>query len=553
MFLAFLLLSSAWSYAQYPSEGEEERFTVNQVRGCAPLAVEVISENIPPGNTSPTIYDFNYGGNINDPINPDRDQDYQDTVYAIPGTYKILQILGSEFDSITIEVLEPRPPQVQVFPCINNGVFLEINDDYYDRLRIDYGDGVTVEVLRGSPSTSYRYATPGSYDISVQGIFDNADSDNCAVTDTTITTINTLTVADLNAVTVESATSVRLNYELPNPNVPYRLEVSEAGSTEFDIARYYVGNQEEFVIDDPVLQTDEQSYCFRVVAVNRCDEDQNLPSDVLCSIALRAEAQDRQNQLTWTSEGFADYTVLRDANPITTTSATEYTDTDVVCQQEYQYQVTAESPDGTSASEQIALTAASEATAEAPDSVAVAVAGRQLQVGWPPVPEATQYYVYRGEEEQVPSLYDSVGTADSTFLAGYEDAAVTVGTAYCYQLSYVDECGNESALSEPEVRDHSRAGRGILSERLHAQRRRTQRCIYLPSATGRTHRTANLQPLGRIGLPNQRTGRRLGRPLPGQPRAVGYLYLQSRCRRPTRKPVRTGRTGGSVESIVYRP
>ncbi len=127
----------------YPSE--QGRFTVSQIRGCAPLTVEITSEDIPPGNTNPSIFAFNYGGNINGTINFNRDQDYRDTTYAIPGTYKILWILGSPIDSITIEVLEPRPPQFRVYTCINNSILIERTGSYYDRLQIDLGDGITIE------------------------------------------------------------------------------------------------------------------------------------------------------------------------------------------------------------------------------------------------------------------------------------------------------------------------------------------------------------------------------------------------------------------------
>ena len=443
-----LLRSGADVLAQgYPSE--QGRFTVNQVRGCAPLDVAVLQEDEVQlaGNTSPRIYKFNYDGNLSR-VFVNEDQTSKDTTYAIPGTYKILQVVGDELDSITIEVLEPRPPQFRVYNCINNSIFLEVSEAYYDRLQIDFGDGITMET--SASSIVYPYNVPGEYTITVRGIFDDADSQNCAVADTTISTVTDLTVADLTAVSVESSTSVRISYQLPNPAVSYRLEVAEAGSDDFSLAQYDLDASGEFLLDEPTFRTQEQSYCFRVVAVNRCDETLNLPSETLCSIALQAEVQDLQNQLMWTSEGFTGYNVFRDGGVLTTTSATEYLDTDVVCQQAYQYQLRAESDAGLSTSELVTLTATSNTVPRALDSVGVQVPGQQLRMVWRMLPEATQYYVYRGADGQTPIRYDSLSSQDSVAaLEFYEDIDVAVGVTYCYQLSYVDACGNESELSEP--------------------------------------------------------------------------------------------------------
>ncbi len=421
-FVLTLLRSGADVLAQgYPSE--QGRFTVNQVRGCADLKVEIIQENIPPGNTSPRIYKFNYDGNLSR-VFVNEDQTSKDTTYAIPGTYKILQVVGDELDSITIEVLEPRPPQFQVYNCINNSIYLEVSEAYYDRLQIDFGDGITMETA--ASSIVYPYSVAGEYTVTVRGIFDDASSENCATADTTILTITGLTMADLTAVTVESNTSIRVAYQLPNPNVSYRLEVSEAGSNDFSLAQYDLDTRGEFLLDDPLFRTREQSYCFRVVAVNRCDESLNLPSETLCSIALQAEAQDVQNQLTWQTPGALEYRLFRDGEPLVSTSDSEFLDTDVECQQDYQYQVLSEKADGASTSATITLTATSNTVSPSPDSVQVQITGQPLQVTWRLLSGITTYYVYRGQDEQAAVLYDSV-RAEDVVLRSYEDADVDVG------------------------------------------------------------------------------------------------------------------------------
>ena len=447
-FLLLLLAGSQSVCAQeYPSD--QSRFTVNQIRGCAPLNVAITSENIPPGNTNSSIYAFDYQGKINGTISYNRNQDYQDTTYAIPGTYKILWILGSPVDSITIEVLEPRPPQFRVYTCINNSIYIERTGDYYDRLEVDLGNGIRLDVVN---STSYAYAAPGTYTLTVRGLFDNADSQSCAVADTTITTINTLTTASLSAVTVESGSTVRVDYQLPNPDVSYRLEVAEAGSDDFTRAQYNLNDPEGLLITNPALRFAEQSYCFRIVAVNRCDETLNLASNTICSIALRGEAQDQQNQLTWQNSDFSEYQLLRDGEALTTTSDREWVDTDVVCQQDYQYQVRAQNANGTSTSAPLTLTAISEVVSPAPNLITVQPVETQLELTGQLPSGISNYYVYRSQnQDELPAVpYDSARVEDSVAGFIYQDPNVAVGETYCYQVAYVDNCGNESARSAPE-------------------------------------------------------------------------------------------------------
>ena len=447
-FVLIQLMSSTVASAQRYSS-DQERFTVNQIRGCAPLSVEALEGDIPPGNTSNPIYKFNYDGDRSK-ITFNRDQDQTDTTYEVSGIYKILQIVGDELDSITIEVLEPRPPQFRVFNCINNSVYVEVRDDYYDQLEIDFGDGSPVQVVdTDQPARIHRYAQSDTYPITVQGLFENADSQNCAVADTTISTIDELTTADLTAVSVESNTAVRVRYELPNPNVSYRLEVAEAGVNDFTFAQFDIDSETETRVDDPRLRTREQVYCFRVVAINRCDPTANLPSERVCSISLQVEPRNLQNQLTWQTQGFEEFAVTRDEEPLTRTEDAGYLDTDVACVQTYLYQVSSESDLGTSTSEAIAVEAISVTESPAPDSLEIEVDNTQLSLIWNVPPVLSEYYVYRGSDGEPPTLYETKTLdGDTTLFILYEDEEVAPGVEYCYQLAYRNDCGVESVLSD---------------------------------------------------------------------------------------------------------
>jgi gliding motility-associated-like protein len=181
--------------------------------------------------------------------------------------------------------------------------------------------------------------------------------------------------------------------------------------------------------------------------VNRCDETLNLTSNAICSIALQGEAQDQQNQLTWQNPDFSEYQVRRDGEVLSFTSDREFSDTEVVCQQNYEYRIRAEDANGSSTSAPLTLTTISEVVSPAPDSVAVQPAGTQLQLTWRLPLGIDDYYVYRSVNGQDTLRYDSVRVEELSQSA-YQDANVAVGETYCYQLTYVDDCGNESARSE---------------------------------------------------------------------------------------------------------
>ena len=443
--LSFIALPLA-SQAQNPSV--QSRFEVNHIRGCAPLLVEVTRSVYDTDPNTEPIYKFNFQDF--DRVNLDANQPATgiDTTYTEPGIYEILQIAGTVFDSITIEVLEPRTPQYRVYNCLNNSIFVEINDNYYDQLSINFGDGTVEEVVTTTPSFTHDYATGGEYTVTVQGLFNNAESSDCGRSDTTVTTITTLTLtqADIQLLEVESETQINFTYDLPNVNVSYRIEVAEDESDDFTWATFEVDGAGSGLLDDPRFNTSEHFYCFRIAAVNRCDENQNLYSETLCSIALQGKAQNAQNEINWQSEGFTSYGVYRDDNLLNETSNITYTDTEVECQQIYNYRIVAQSPEGASSSALLPIIAQSNTTSPALDSVNVSVQGTSLVAMWRPVEEVQAYIVRRGTAYDSTSVYDTL-LIDSVTISAYQDEGVTRGEEYCYEISYLDECGNESARS----------------------------------------------------------------------------------------------------------
>ncbi|MFP4091103.1 MAG: gliding motility-associated C-terminal domain-containing protein [Cyclobacteriaceae bacterium] len=424
------------------------------VTGCAPLSVtatNVVNESpLPPFNWNP---DWD-GDETTINVDPNAPQVATFT-YDTPGSYLLLQVLGnrgqdeSSIDTIRIEVLPPTRPTFRVYNCINNSIFIDFsNDTIYDELLINYGDGNSETVAVSAGSISHAYADEDEYSIMVEGVFADGDASNCGTYDTLITTIQDLDIAELDLIRVDSEQEIEIAYTLNDPLVSYRLEVSENGQDDFSFAAFDLNSSSSaYVWNDSRINTEENYYCFRLVALNRCDESLNQYSDTACSIALTAEAENEQNVLDWQSTGYTEYFVNREGSRISTVNNTTFTDTDVICQEEYLYSVTAQANGVTSLSNQISLTAISTNQPPPPSAIDASLRGRNAEVSWSGAPDAAKYYIYRSRDGADPVRYDSL-LSSATVTYNYVDQdQLQVEVEYCYQFSYLDDCGNESALS----------------------------------------------------------------------------------------------------------
>ena len=447
-FYIFLLLWGVINIAnaQVTESGPAGNFAVDKIRGCAPLTV-TFTDLSDPLVGGPRVYNFDYSPGDRIPVNPTTDTD---TTYAIPGSYLIIQVLGSQIDSVRIEVLEPRTPQFQLLNCTENRVFVDIQDDYYDLLEIDFGDGTPLEIVStDQPSFIHQYAVAGEYTVGIQGLFNVPDNSGCADSTATFNTFagGTFPAATLPEVNVLDETSVRVIYSLPSADVSYQLQVTEEdGSTTTNYP--LPSGSTEIVVEQDDWNTRENYYCMSVVAVDPCEPTNSVPSNELCTIALQATAEDLQNNLSWQTELglFDQYPIFRNGELLITSIPNNYEDTDVVCQQPYLYQIVANDEVGTSRSEAIPLTAISTTVPEAVSSLTAGLQDVSITLMWPEAADVQQYYIYRAQAGTATVRYDSI--VPNALTLPYEDPNVEIDQEYCYQVSYLDECGNESVLSE---------------------------------------------------------------------------------------------------------
>ena len=151
--LILILFSINSLYSQTSNLG---RFEVNTIKGCVPLEVEIISENIDSGVTV-IQYDFNYSSS-NNIFNPSSSNSF---IYNTSGTHTIAQAINQDgvekIDLIEIEAMESKQIELDLFNCLNDNLEILINDNYYDGYNL-YVDNLFVKKLN-SGSNIFNYSS----------------------------------------------------------------------------------------------------------------------------------------------------------------------------------------------------------------------------------------------------------------------------------------------------------------------------------------------------------------------------------------------------------
>ncbi len=152
--------SLAWSQT-FSNNG---RFSIEFGRGCIPMTVD-INELDTLGNV-PRQYFYFEGANVTSSTS---------FTYDSVGIYQIVQILdGILADTLEVEVLESRVPEVLISKCSNLEISIESTDMYYDSIRVYFGgpDSIT---LVPNQITTYQFSTPGTQTYALKGFFKYAD------------------------------------------------------------------------------------------------------------------------------------------------------------------------------------------------------------------------------------------------------------------------------------------------------------------------------------------------------------------------------------------
>ena len=185
--LILILFSINSLYSQTSNLG---RFEVNTIKGCIPLEVEIVSENIDSGVTV-IQYDFNYSSS-NNIFNPSSSNSF---IYNTSGTHTIAQAINQDgvekIDLIEIEAMESKKIELDLFNCLNDDLEILINDNYYDGYNLYVDNFFVKELNTGSNIFNYSSFFGSDYNIDAYVIGSFKDNDiNCSKFDFSISSID---------------------------------------------------------------------------------------------------------------------------------------------------------------------------------------------------------------------------------------------------------------------------------------------------------------------------------------------------------------------------
>ncbi|MEC7878292.1 MAG: gliding motility-associated C-terminal domain-containing protein [Bacteroidota bacterium] len=275
--LILILFSINSLYSQTSNLG---RFEVNTIKGCVPLEVEIISENIDSGVTV-IQYDFNYSSSSNI-FNPSSSNSF---IYNTIGTYTIAQAINQDgvekIDLIEIEAMESKQIELDLFNCLNDNLEILINDNYYDGYNL-YVDNLFVKKLNsGSNIFNYSSFFGSDYNVDAYVVGNFEDNDiNCSKFDFSISSINNNINTIIDSVILSDDKTNYVLYYKPENSTNYNFVVDDEIDSSF-ISSSYI-----YFSDTKVLFQNESfnERCVSVEKYYKCD-NQTI-TDEICIIYL---------------------------------------------------------------------------------------------------------------------------------------------------------------------------------------------------------------------------------------------------------------------------
>ena len=429
------LLLHTVAQAQYTSR--LGRFQVNEVKGCAPLTVNItIIAPFVCDAANPCDMDFE-GNNTFESLT------FTHT-YTQPGSY-LLRILfqTSGFDDIAIEVKPDIPPSFELYTCGNNEVSVKLNDSNYDEYIINYQDGSPEVTVSGTATNDHVYASSAMQTVTVRGHSLNSD-DNCTPAGTIVTPLLTLPAPTINLLQVLDDESIRLEFN-GQSNIQYRLSVATNNATTFQQVKTIYNRTVDTVFN---LRTDDNFYCFRLSAYDPCNNT-FIHSAPICSPNLDLAVRNSAIDVSWamSTSGISNYQLTRTASDgaflTTSPGGSPYADLGVECGIEYCYQLTATYTNGSRSMSLLKCgTGFSTDTPSAIRNVTAKVNDNGVVLNWQTDPDFTpaEFSI----EKSTSGNYAFLATTTQNILT---DDAYDPAAASCYKISYKDVCDNQSPVS----------------------------------------------------------------------------------------------------------
>lgn len=419
------------------------RFSVDEIKGCAPFTVTILDTNLLNPLPNPQQCTPGFPCLMTSGDGAAAQQNQFTITYTQPGTYTLsvlYQNIGA--DDIQITVVPNIQPEFEVYTCSGFQTSIKITDKTYDQYFIDFNNDGTVETAipnSNNQTASHNYGGAGTFNISVRGR-DLNSANNCAAKIQSFTALPVLPTPQINTLTVLNSTSLQLDFT-PQPNIQYKLEVGvNTGSSFQQFQTLYSVN----TVTVSNLLTENNFYCFRLSSFDPCTNSHTYSAPV-CSSDFDLSIENGNNRLTWSTSpaGVLNTEIMRNATSYTIIpgSPNQLNDVDVVCKTNYCYRVINHYASG---SRSISLEKCGEAfttvTPAEVNNVSALVASPGVQLLWQQDPafSVAQYAISRGQ----PGSGFSV--INQTPVQSFADPDYTTESGYCYRINYTDLCGNNS-------------------------------------------------------------------------------------------------------------
>lgn len=456
--LLLLLFRTEEGHAQDPVNSIKGYFSVDYVKGCAPLTVTVIDQGGPEGIRHYWVTSEEEPENNTDPANTEKFLKIEN-----PGTYYFHQLIeggstgpgGTRFDSIRVEVFERVAPEFTVSNCGNGMVAIQAEPEFYDYFIVDGNENNRLET-----ANNFRLQLPysiGQHQIRVKGMFAGEGVyNNCSESSQDVNVLeNLLPAASFIGLYANMETnSLELEYRQID-NVAYELQVQENGTGDFKPIPLLpeISGTESTILNEenfPGINVSQNYYCFRIRTKNPCNPtatDPNFYSAKICSAKLSGSPENNGNLVGYQTAAGSDILVnlLRDGNEIFNfgnASEGEYPDKEVNCNTEYAYAVLISYTNGSaSLTEGLSLTPEISGSLAAAENISSRWENGKpfFQLLLPSPPEDAMYYAYFADSEK-PELAGSSPQNLIKLLSQEENS--------CFNFSYKDACGNTSLLRE---------------------------------------------------------------------------------------------------------
>jgi gliding motility-associated-like protein len=430
---------------EYPSKKTPTPvFSIDERKGCAPLSFRVTNSRCIPGKACTVIF----GDGRPEVVFTDQDI----VEYQIPGNYtmRIIGELPEDNDEIDVIVLPPNQPAFEAYTCQNNEVQIVITDTQFPEYIIDFKEGPEVYVPQGTTPHNYTYTgSPSLVNVEVRGIHhdtpppgnpaDIRADDTCPVATQAVTVdANLLDAVNIEELRVIDAARIELNFPSAVSSTQYKLmRANNNSATGFTDFKTYFNTTTDAVT---TLFPDQNFYCFRLDTYSPCG-GQRASSDIICSIDLDVTAMNNQNAFTiqTSNTGSPTVTLNRDGDDISIVSP----DTDVKCNQTYQYTATSTYPNSSRSISRIRSILAFSTTPPIPVENISSVAGESsVDLEWIiPGSQIASGYI-------ISEFFDGVAKPLRTTTATtYTDNTYKYPTEYT--ISFTNDCGIRSAESKP--------------------------------------------------------------------------------------------------------